>query len=192
MYAGATYPEVFIAADDLIKERHKNDPKVITEPKKVKMPFIKGVPGVRGPIIVTEDWYFKKEKKRLAKRALDKREMQIEMMELLTKKDRLRYKASSLDITKKKDAKKLVEINTKIKDINAELELLQDQSGIVISQLDRGTKISRIVGHIKTMIRKKVKAFKKFVKNNEKFIMGMLGIIVPGILTLIISGGGGK
>ena len=149
---------VFQAADRLVAERHKNDPEVVTKPIEVPMPFIHGCPGANGPIIVTKDWYVKTEKKRLANRAKDKRIDQEEMMELLARRDRLRGKLGCLNPMKKEDAKQIVKINIKLRDLQAELEMLQHQSGINLNQLDHGSRFNRFIGRVKNFF-KRVKKF---------------------------------
>lgn len=180
---GAKVPQVFLDADRQTAELHKNDPRVITTPKRVPMPFIEGCKGAKGPIIVTEDWYVKQEKKRLAKKAQEKRDMQIEMMQLISHKDRLKFKLGELDPSKKSDAKKIIAINIKIKDIEAELKVLQEQSGINLNELDHGSRLGRYVGHFKRFVRKTAKKVKRFYKRNRELIYGIAAIVLPVILT---------
>lgn len=187
---GSTVPEVFLEADRQMNARNRKE-KTITEPKVVKMPFIHGTPGVEGPLVVTEDWYIKEEKKRLAKNAKTKKEMQVEMMRLIAQRDRLNIKLGQLDPGKKKDSKKIVYINIKLKDIDAELKMLQEQSHINLDELDHGTKFSRYVGYFKRKLHQIGKKIKKFYHKYEEPITALITVAIPmviaGVVRMLIS-----
>ena len=178
-------PYPFREADRIMTELHKNDPEPAWEPIVVPMPFIKGCPGANGPVIVTKDWYVKTEKKRLANRSKDRRIMQEEMMELLVRRDRIRAKLGTLDPCKKEDGKMIVKLNIKLRDIQAELEMLQDQSTIKLEELDHGTRFDRFVGRIKNFFRRIGKSIRKFFERNKEVILGVASVVAP----VIISGG---
>ena len=183
---GAHIPEPFLAADRQWEEEHKNDPKPVTRIQKVPMPFIHGAKGVKGPIIVTEDWVLKKKKKEMKNRSEDRKEMQIEMMQLIGKRDRLKFKLGELDPGNKKDAKRIVAINIQLKDIDADLSMLQAQSGINLNNLDHGSRLARFIGGIKRWCRRKFKKVKKFFRENKELILGMISIIVPVAISTMI------
>lgn len=157
----------------------EKEPVQITKPKVIPMPFIKEAKGSKDKVIVTEDWYVKTKKKKLARLAKDKKDIQIEMMQLLGQKDILKSKLSKLDESKKKDMKKIISINVKIKDIDAELEMLQKESGIIIDELDKGSKIGRFFSRVKRSVKKKFKKVKRFCKYNSELVTGILSIVVP-------------
>lgn len=182
---GATIPEIFLEADRQYMEEHKNDPIPVTKPIKVPMPFIHGVKGVKQPIIITEDWALKKKKKELKRRAEDLKEMQIEMMQLIAKRDRLRLKLGELDPANKKDARRIVSYNVQLKDIEADLSMLQDQSGINLNELDHGSRLARFIGGMKRWVKRKVKKVKKFFRENKELILGMCAIILPVVVSAI-------
>ena len=184
---GAHVSEIFREADRQWVEEHKNDPKPITRTVKVPMPFIHGVKGAKTPIIITEDWALKKKKKQLKHRAEDLKEMQIEMMQLIGKRDRLRFKLGELDPSKKKDAKRIVAYNVQLKDIDADLKMLQEQSGINLNELDHGSKLARFIGSVKRWCKRKIKKVKKFFKENKELIVGMISIIVPVVLSTVLK-----
>ena len=184
---GSHVPKIFLEADRQWEEEHKNDPKPITRVEKVPVPFIHGCKGAKGPIIITEDWALKKKKKELKNRAEDLKEMQIEMMQLIGKRDRLRKKLGELDPAKKKESRKIVFINVQLKDIDADLKMLQMQSGINLNELDHGTRLARFIGGIKRRFRIIKKKVKKFFRENKDLIIGMASIILPAIFTIIIK-----
>lgn len=161
------------------------EPVQITEPKVIPMPFIKEAKGSKDKVIVTEDWYVKAKKKKLARISKDKKDMQIEMMQLLGQRDILKSRLSKLDSSKKKDMKKIISINVRIKDIDAELAMLQKESGIIIDELDKGSKVGRFFNRLKRSVKKKFKKVKRFCKYNRELITGILGIVIPVFAGLI-------
>lgn len=184
----AHVPEIFLEADRQYIEEHKNDPKPVTKTVKVPMPFIHGVKGAKQPIIVTEDWALKKKRKQLKRRSEDLKEMQIEMMQLICKRDRLRRKLAELDPANKKDARRIVSYNVQLKDIDADLSMLQEQSGINLNELDHGTRLARFIGGIKRWWKRKVvKKAKKFFRENKELIVGMCSIIIPVLLSTLVK-----
>ncbi|MCM1439565.1 MAG: hypothetical protein NC131_10255 [Roseburia sp.] len=176
--------EAYIGGPE-VKMYDEIEPKQIKKPKVIPMPFIKDAKGSKDKIIVTEEWYVKTKKKKLAKQAKERRDIQIEMMELLGERDILRSKLSELDDSKKKDMKKIVSINVKIKDINAELEMLQKEAGINVDDLDKGTKLGRFYNKLKRNIKKKVKKAKKWIKRNRELVSGVLSVIVPILIGFV-------
>ena len=176
-------PYVFREADRIMAEKHKNDPEIVKEPIVVPMPFIKGCPGANGPIVVTKDWYVKTEKNRLASLGKEKRIMQQEMMDLLARRDRIRAKLGELNPAKKEDSKQIVKLNIKLKDIQAELEMLQDQSHVDLNELDHGTRFDRFIGRIKNFFRRIGKAIKKFFNKNKEVILGVTSVIAPVVIS---------
>ena len=182
---GSHVPSIFLEADRQYDDEHENDPIPAQRIKKVPMPFITGCKGANGPVIVTEDWVVKKEKKYLKNRSEDIKEMQIEMMQLIGKRDRLKKKLGELDIGKKKDARRIVAINVQLKDIDAELQMLQAQSGINLNNLDRGTRLARFIGAIKGWFKRRIRKLKKVIRENKELIYGMASIILPFISTIM-------
>lgn len=178
----SVYPKII---QDQILDRHSSyqapeEPKrVVKEPIEIPMPFIKGDPNVEGPLIVTEDWYVKKKKKKLTAIAREKKDMQIEMMRLLGKRDLLRDRLGKLDPGKKKDSKLIVSINIALKDIDAELSMLQEQSGIKLTELDHGTKFQRRVSMVKKKVGGFFKKVKKFFKRHSDTIMDIASVAIP-------------
>ena len=184
---GSYVPEIFLEADRQWDEAHKNEPKAIREVVEVPMPFIHENKGKSGPIIITEDWALKKRKKELKRRAEDAKEMQIEMMQLISKRDYLKLKLGELDPGRKKDAKKIVSINVQLKDIEADLRMLQEQSGINLNELDHGSRLARFVGRVKRWFKRKIKKIKKIFEENKELIVGMIAIIAPTVFTAVIK-----
>ena len=177
-------PEIFRIAD---REMEKLYPKSdrLTTPREIPMPYIDSNPNVQGPVYVTNDWYFKKKKKKMINRAKEQRDVHIEMIQLLSRKDMLRTKLGELDPGKKRDSKKIAAINISIKDIDAELDMLSMQYGINLQELDKGTRLGRFLGRLKRKSKKIIKKVKKYIKENSEFLMNMVTIIFPFISTFI-------
>ena len=157
----------------------------------IKMPYIKSSKGRKKKVIVTEDWYVKKKKKQIEERSKDKKDMQLDMMKLLAKKDVIRYKLGQLDPTKKKHIKRRIAYLEQLGDIDAELKMLEDQSGIKIDEVDRGSKLGRFVGRLKRGWKRSWKCVKKKTKEiferNETLIVGLASIVLPIVGGIIIK-----
>lgn len=177
---GSAVPEVFKIADRQMEEQYKPI-KIVTAPREVPMPRIHGCPGAIGPLFITEEVYMQKKEKKMIKRAQEKKEMELEMIKLLAQRDRIRFKLGELDSTKKSNAKKIVNYNARLRQIDVDLKTLETQSNIHIDELDRGSKIGRFLGRLKTSAKKIVKRIKKFYNRNEDLISGMASIILPVI-----------
>lgn len=171
----------------VFRQRREEATQASDNPKVIPMPFIQGTPD-KGPLIVTNDWYVKEEKKKLAKQAKTKKEIQIEMMKLIAQKDQINTKLGELDPSKKKDAKKIVYCNIKLKDIDAELKMLQDQSGINLNKLEHGSKFSRFIGWFKRKWKKFKKGVKNFYNTYRDPLTTLFTVAIPAIFTGIIRG----
>lgn len=173
-------PDVFKIADREMEKRYPKEDRM-TKPREIPMPYIDSNPNVKGPIYVTKDWYFKKKRKNMIEKAKEKRDVHIEMIQLLARKDMLRHKLEELDPGKKKDSKRIAAINITIKDVDAELEMLSLQYGINVEKLDHGTRLGRFIGRMKIKIKKIAKKAKKYWRENKNFIIEMAMIILPVI-----------
>lgn len=179
-------PKVFRDADRIMEEKYK-PVRIVNEPIEVPMPRIKGCPGAIGPVHITEDWYIKEKQKKMVKRAKEKKDLQIEMIQLLAQKDRLRFKLGELNPASKRDSKMIAKINIRLKDIDCELDMLETQSGVHIDELDKGTKVGRFLGRMKRMGRKICKKIKRFYRNNSELICGIATVILPIIGSFIVK-----
>ena len=177
-------PEVYLDVNHRVVDNRPPEKRVKGEVF-VEMPFIKG--NGDGPIVVTEDWYVKKTKKREAQRAKKRRGLQVEMMELLAKRDRIRHKLGELDPSKKKDAKKIINYNIALRDIQAQLEMLEQQSGVRIEELDHGTKLSRVWNRVKKTCGKWWKDTKRFFKDNRETVSIVGSVVLPILGAAIVK-----
>lgn len=179
-------PQVFKDADKALDQEIREKVGATTE-RIVPMPKIKGIPGVQGPLYVTEDWYIKKQRKLELKRLKEQNEVKITMINLLAQKDCIRHRIGKLDPSKKKDAKRIAAMNVRLREIDAELKILETEYGCKVKDIDRGTKFGRTVGHVKRFMRKVGKKVKKFYRRNAELINGMASIIAPVVTSLIIK-----
>lgn len=177
-------PNVFKIADREMEKRYPREERMKVKPREIPMPYIDSNPNVPGPVYVTKDWYFKKKKEKMIEKGKEVREVHIEMIQLLAKKDMLRTKLGELNPGKKKDAKKIASINVDIKDIDAELEMLSWQYGIDIKELDKGSRLGRFLGRLKRKAKKIIKNVKRFVIDNSDFIMNIAAVVVPVVMAI--------
>lgn len=174
----ASVPEIFKIADQEMEKYYKKE-KIVTKPREIPMPRIEGRYGANGPVFITEDWYLEMKRKQQTEQARDRRDMEVRMMKLLANKERLRFKLGELDPSKKQDSKKIVAINVKLKDIAAELQMLEMQSGIHLDELDSGSKLGRFSGMLKQKWKKLRKKIKKFYRRHEYVLNTVASIILP-------------
>lgn len=106
---------------------------------------------------------------------------EIEMIQLITRKEMLKKKLGELDISKAKDAKKIASINIDLMNVDLQIKQLEMQYGISSSEIDQGTRVGRFLGKIKKGFKKIVKKAKKFYKRNFELIYGLAAIFVPVI-----------
>lgn len=177
-------PNIFKIADREMEKRYPKNNR-LTKPREVPMPYINSNPNVPGPVYVTEDWYLKKKKKKMIERSKEKRDVQIEMIQLLARRDMLRIKLGELNPGKKQDSKRIAAINVNLKDINAELEMLSMQYNISIKELDKGTRVGRYIGRLKRKTKKIVKKIKRYWEDNSDFLVNMASIILPIVTTFV-------
>ena len=177
-------PKIFKIADREMEKRYPKEDRMKGKPREIPMPYIDSNPNVPGPVYVTKDWYYKKKKEKMIEKGKEAREVHIEMIQLLAKKDMLKSKLASLDPGKKKDSKKIASINVEIKDINAELEMLSWQYGINITELDKGSRLGRFLARLKRKSKKIIKKVKRFFIDNSDFIMNIAAIVVPVIMAI--------
>lgn len=175
---GASVPKVFQDADRIMEQQMKPI-RIVTEPREIPMPRIEGCPGAIGPVHITEEWYVDKKRQKQIKRAKEKKDCEVEMIQLLARRDMIRHKLGELDPGKKKDYKKIAAMNISLKDISAELRMLEEQSGIHLDELDQGTRIGKFIGKLKHTAKKVVKSVKKFYHKNMELINGLAAIILP-------------
>lgn len=183
---GANVPKIFQEADRQMNEAYP-EPEIVTEPIEVPMPFIEGAKGVKGPLIITKDWYIKCKKKELAKLSVDLKNVQIEIMQMIAERDRLRYKIGQLDPSKKKDAMKIAALNVKLRDTIEGIDALCDLYEINLNTLDEGSKLGRFVGKLKKIYKKVRKKVKRFYKDNKELIVGIASIVIPAVLAAVVK-----
>lgn len=188
MYDDMDYvPKIYKFEEERAIEARRNKKiERVDKPIEIPMPFIDGRTETnKGPVCVTKDWYVKCRKKELTKIAKERKAVQIEMMQLIAERDRARYKLGKLDMSKKKSSKMAVALNTKIRDIDAELESLQAITGIRLNQLDRGSKLGQFVGKLKRVFHKAKRAVKKWWGKHCELITGIASIVLPVVFGAI-------
>ena len=185
-YLGSNVPEVFRIADAQMEAENPKK-EYVREPYEVPMPTIGSNPNVEGPIHMTKEEYEKRKIKQERKREKKTREAEIEIIQYLAREEMIRSKLAKLDPCKKKDSKKIAAYNIELKNLRANIEMLQDQYGIKIDSLDRGNKVSRFFARLKRKVDKVIKKVKKWYNRNNDLIIGVLGIAVPVLLSGFIA-----
>lgn len=182
-------PEIFKIADEQIAARKKKNPTAvkIKQPQVVFQPVIRYNPNIRGPLVCTQEWYDKKKAKQEKKIKKEESKARIDMIRLLGRKDFLRAKLGELNPGKKKDNNKIMKINIELQEIDLELEMISEQSGIHIDALDSGTKVNRILGYLKVKAKKAIKKVKRFYKENRELINTIITFAIPVIGSLIVK-----
>ena len=125
---------------------------------------------------------FQKEKQRLEK---EKKEAEVEVIQLIARKNFLKNKLNCLNPGKIKQAKMIANINVEIRNIEYKINELRDEYGIDIDDIYQGSKIKRVGARIKNTFHKVWKRTKKFFKRNCETILYAGAIIVPIIVALI-------
>lgn len=166
---------------------HKNE---IREPVEVPMPFVAADPDTQGPLYVTRDWFVKEKKKQITRYAKRNKEMQIEMMELIARRDLLRGKLAKLDPFRPKDSEKIVKLNVELKDIQLQLEALSRQTGVDLKQLDHGTKFKRWFYSVKRTFANGWKKFTDFFKRHAEPITKVAIGLIPILFAIATKGSG--
>lgn len=185
-YLSDNIPEVFKCADRIMAEKYPQPVKAKRK-KVVPMPDINSNPNIEGPLCVTQEWYDKKSAKKEKKRRKEQREYEIEMIQLVARRDLLRKKLGELNPGKKKDSKRIAAINIELTNIRDDLKMLETQSGLHIDEIDKGTKLGRFIGKIKMKVKKAAKKVKKFCKRNSELILGICSIVLPIIASKLFK-----
>lgn len=116
-----------------------------------------------------------------------KKESEIEVIQLLARKEFLQKKLHELNPGKEKDARKIAAINIEFKEITERIESLQSEYGIHVNSIDTGSKVSRFFKSVKTKCRKGFKKVKKFFRNNTDLIYGLGSVVLPFVGAFIIK-----
>lgn len=168
----------------IYKEDYQKPLEVVTEEIEVPMPCIVGEPD-KGPIVITKDWYVKHKKKQMAHYASNRKDAQIKVMQMLADIDRLRYELGHLDPGDKKDSKKIVAINVRIKDMEADIESLEFLYDFKMDKLDLGSRLGKFMYKLKKTFKSIKKKIVNFFYEHEETILGIACLFIPIIFRSI-------
>lgn len=185
-YLGSNIPEVFRIADRQVDAENPNK-EYVREPYEVPMPSIQSNPNVEGPIHMTKEEYEKRKIKQQKKREKKTREAEVEIIQYLAREEMIKSRLAKLDPCKKKDSKKIAAYNIELKNLRANIEMLQEQYGIKIDSLDRGSKVSRFFARLKKKATRIFRKIKKWYERNDDLIIGVLGIAIPVLFSSLIA-----
>lgn len=185
-YLGSNIPEVFRIADRQVDAENPNK-EYVREPYEVPMPSIQSNPNVEGPIHMTKEEYEKRKIKQQKKREKKTREAEVEIIQYLAREEMIKSRLAKLDPCKKKDSKKIAAYNIELKNLRANIEMLQEQYGIKIDSLDRGSKVSRFFARLKKKTTRIFRKIKKWYERNDDLVIGVLGIAIPVLFSSLIA-----
>lgn len=185
-YLGSKIPEVFRIADEQVNAENPKK-EYVREPYEVPMPSIQSNPNVEGPIHMTKEEYERKKIKQQRKYEKKTREAEVEIIQYLAREEMIKSKLAKLDPCKKKDSKKIAAYNIELKNLRANIEMLQEQYGIKIDSLDRGSKVSRFFARLKKKATRIVRKIKKWYERNDDLVIGVLGIALPVLISSLIA-----
>ena len=168
-------PEIFAIAEAQVAEEIKDDPRILPNGKfqiEVPVPFlhVTNHQMKSAPIVITKDWYVKTKRKWIAKVSKEKRILQEEMMDCVADKDVIRAKLGKLDPANPKHKEKIIKLNCKLKDLDAEIEMLSHQAGVKIESLDHGSKFDRFMGKVSMWFKRAKKKVKEFIDDYAHII----------------------
>lgn len=115
---------------------------------------------------------------------LERREIRVDMVNLLAQRDRIKRKLGKLDVGKKKDSMKIAELNIELCAIDDDIKTLENISGEPAPDLNRGSGFRRFVGGVKRKVKKVCNRVKKFFNRNSEAITGISILSLPIVLSL--------
>ncbi len=115
---------------------------------------------------------------------LERREIKVDMVHLLTERDRIKRELGKLDVGKKKQATKIAQLNIDLCQIDEDLRTLESISGEAVPELNQGSRISRFFNGVKRKVKKACTKVKKFFNRNSESIIGLSAITLPVMLGL--------
>ena len=144
---------------------HRYDYKKIKKPIQVKVPIIKhcNPDAIRPPLFVTTSWYCDKVNKKVIHNAINEKLDKVDIMELMIERDSIRDKLGMLDRNKPKDAKRILKLNCRLRDINEQIKWLESACGEE-QEIDYGSKLGRAYQRIKNINKVAYKDLGKGIK----------------------------
>lgn len=134
----------------------------------------------------------KKPNKRKVKEKSDKmpksqKEYEATIIHLMTRVEYIKKKLTKLNPGKKKDAKKIAELNIEMNELRILISKMESKSGIHVGDIDMGKKSKRVINKIKSKFKRIKKKVKKFCKRNKELIAGIITITVPVLSSMILG-----
>ena len=165
-----------------MKENRSSPTRKRTKP----MPTIKSNPNIKGPMSVTPEYKEAYKEKKKEDQEFNKRKLEQDLIHLLTRRARFRSVLSTLDISKKKDSKKIADINIELRRIEEEINNIEEQLGHKFGDIDRGSKLKRFLHTFKIKLKKFVKSCKDFWNNNKQDIIATAGIVIGIVVGIFV------
>lgn len=126
------------------------------------------------------------EEERLRKEE-EKKQAEVDIIQLIARRDYLKGQLSKLNPYKRKDAIKIATINVELNNIEQAMQTLRNEYGIQRREIEQGSWASRTFNKIKTKVGNFWRKAKKFVKKNLEVILGVASIIVPFVGSIIVN-----
>lgn len=117
----------------------------------------------------------------------DKRQAEIDMIQLVARREYLKSVLSKLNPGKHKDTQKIVNANVELKRIEETIAALSAEFGIQDETLETGSKSGRFFNTVKRTVKNAFGKVRKFFSRNRDIILGVGSVVVPLIGSVIAS-----
>lgn len=180
-----TVPDIFRIADQEMKRRYPEDQRPHRAPRILPMETIQSNPNIRGPLSVTQEYTDNWNRSKAEEKQKKHHDYERDLIKKLAERERLRSKLTELDPSKKKQSRKIAAFNVQLKNLESSIKQIQKDSGINMDTLDYGTKLGRFWSKLKKKGKKLLKKIKKFYKDNQGLIEGVLAVVIPIVGSLL-------
>lgn len=183
----SSIPEIFLLADRAVRDNPTYAPPIKRPPKPVPCPSLDSPKFVRGPIVANtqeyiDNWNKERQDEKDAEARERRKVQELNIINLLAQKNNKEKRMLSLDKGKTKDMKKIAALHFEIKDLDEQLGKAQEESGIVLEDINTGSTLGRFWHKVKATVKKYWNKAKKFVKKNKDLFIGIATIAAPVII----------
>ena len=129
----------------------------------------------------------KKAEEERAKYEREKKQAEIDLIQLIARRDYIYANISKLDSSKKKDAIKIVQMNIELKHIETSIRALQEQYNIKMDSINHGSGMARSWNKFRRFVKNKWNGVRKWFKRNKDMIIGISSVVLPIIGSTIAA-----
>ena len=117
----------------------------------------------------------------------NKRQAEVDMIQLVARREYLKNTLGKLNPGKYKDTQKIVNANIELKNIEETIASLCSEFGISDNALETGSKSSRFFNTVKRKVKNTFGKIRRFFGRNKDVILGVGSIVLPLIGSVIAS-----